>query len=120
MPEPQTTAAAMIGGSVATLTGTILGMHADALVIGCGCSLAALLHLPPMPRLRALGTVAANTLIAGVFAPSLALAATAQAAWLAALGEAPLRSTAAGAIGLLGQVAIPVLFRFIQRKGESA
>lgn len=121
MAEPH----ALAGGSVlalgtVTLTGTILGLHYDALAIGFFSALVALLHMPT-PRgdrslLRVFSLVAGASFLAGVFAPTAGLAMRNYFPWSAALGDDMLRITAAALIGASVHMAIPLVFAFAAKK----
>ena len=123
MAEPHatlTTGAGLALGTV-TLTGTILGRHYDALLIGFFAALVALLHLPApageqRTLLRVFSLVVGASFLAGVFAPVTALAAENYLPWTAQLGRDALRMTSAAVIGAGVHVAIPLLFAFAQRK----
>lgn len=127
MAEPHATLAggsALALGTV-TLTGTVLGLHYDALAIGFFAALVALLHMPPpegaRPILRVFALVAGSSFMAGIFAPVTALAAENYLPWTAALGPDLLRITSAALIGASVHVAIPLVFAFAKRKaGEQA
>lgn len=115
MPEPGTagTGAAIALGAV-TLTGSVLGLHYDALAIGFVAALFALLHTAPdpdLPRtpLRVFAFVAAGSFAAALFAP---LAAVAVREYLDVVGKVDaevLRMCCAGVIGATINAAIPAL-----------
>lgn len=122
MAEPHATAAgtALALGTI-TLTGTIMGMHYDALGAGFIAALVALLHMPPKDGEqrtvgRVFALVAGASFLAGIFAPLTAAAATAYLPWTTTLGADLLRVSAAAVIGLTAQVAIPLAFAFIARR----
>lgn len=122
MTEPHVT----LGGSAlalgtVTLTGTVLGMHYDALIIGFVAALVATLHLPPRDGQartpwRVFSLVAGASFLAGIFAPATAQAATAYLPWMAALGGDLLRITSAAVIGASANVAIPLAITWATRK----
>ncbi len=111
------TSAAIVGGAV-TLTGTVMGMHIDALVGGFGGGLVALLHLPEMPHGKKFFSIAAATFLGGVLAPMAIAAGAASFDWLTSIKQTPLRMAAGALIGLFAQVGIPILFSVARRKGE--
>lgn len=122
MAEPHSTAggAALALGTV-TVTGTILGMHYDALAVGFVAALIALLHLPPRPEERRTparvgALVAGAAFLAGIFAPITASAATTYLPWTAGIGADLLRVTAAAVIGATAHVALPLVFGLLARK----
>lgn len=117
---------AVIAGSglalgAVTLTGTILGMHYDALAVGFFAALVAVLHMPPREGdkrtpLHVFWLISAGSFMAGLFAPATAQAAQAYLPWLAALDRDTQRITAAGVIGVTVNVAIPLLYAVMTRK----
>lgn len=115
MSEPTSTAAgAGIALGAVTITGTILGMHYDALLVGFIAALLALMHLPPdeaQPKtpLRVFAFVAAGSFVAGVFAPAAALAAADQIELLRKLEPGLLRIMAAAAIGATLHLVLPAV-----------
>ena len=119
-PHATLTGAGLALGTV-TLTGTIFGMHYDALAIGFVAALVALLHLPPREGQartpwRVFSLVAGASFLAGIFAPATAQAATAYLPWVAALGPDLLRVTSAAVIGVSAHVVIPLAFAWLARK----
>lgn len=122
MAEPHSTAigAGLALGTV-TLTGTLIGMHYDALTIGFIAALVALLHMPPRDGKgrtpwRVFSLVTGASFLAGVFAPATALAAQAYLPWAAALSVDVLRISAAAVIGASANVALPLAFGWLIRK----
>jgi len=122
MAEPNSTAvgAGLALGTV-TLTGTIFGMHYDALAIGFVAALVALLHMPPRDGeartpWRVFSLVGGASFLAGIFAPATAQAATAYLPWVAALGADLLRVTSAAVIGASANVLIPLAITWATRK----
>jgi hypothetical protein len=127
MAEPHSTAIGVgLAFGTVTLTGTIFGMHYDALGIGFVAALVALLHMPPRDGQsrtpwRVFSLVAGASFLAGVFAPATAQAATAYLPWVAAMGPDLLRVTSAAVIGASANVVIPLGFAWLARKaGEQA
>jgi hypothetical protein len=122
MAEPNATAAgAVLALGTVTLTGTILGMHYDALAVGFVAALIALLHMPekngaPRSPLRVFSLVAGAAFLAGMLSPVAAVAATNYLPWTAALGRDVLRLAAAAMIGVGVHVAIPLSFSWLTRK----
>ena len=119
-PHATLTGAGLALGTV-TLTGTIFGMHYDALAIGFVAALVALLHMPPRDGQartpwRVFSLVAGASFIAGVFAPATAQAATAYLPWVASLGADLLRVTSAAIIGATANVGLPLVFGWMARK----
>lgn len=122
MTEPHVTlgGTALTLGTV-TLTGTVLGMHYDALVIGFVAALVATMHLPPRDGeartpWRVLSLVGGASFLSGIFAPVTAQAATAYLPWAASLGADLLRVTSAAVIGASANVMIPLAITWATRK----
>lgn len=114
-PTSSTVGIAIAAGTI-TLSGSILGVHYDALLAGFFGGLVSLSYLPATSIARIAGTVAASALLAGFFAPVISMAAMNYFAWLAGTGDHTRIATAAG-IGLCAQVAIPAVFNWIRLKG---
>lgn len=115
MSEPATTAtgAGLALGAV-TITGTVLGLHIDALLLGLAAALSALMLLPPdggPPRTpwRVFAFVASASFAAGVFAPLVALIAADELETLRRLDPAVLRGMSAVAIGATVHLLLPAL-----------
>lgn len=107
-----------LGATAITLTGSILGMQYDALTIGLLGGLSALMHLPPIEsKLSKFWSVAASSIMGGLFSPLVAAAAVNFFPWVANLGDKPVQLASAFCIGLTAQVGIPVAFGIMQRKG---
>lgn len=120
MPEPHTTAAgATVALGVVTVTGSVLGIHYDALMGGLGGGLVTLLWLGRRPFLHALGATLASAFLAGVFAP-LAIAAAGQyAPWTTPAGPDNSRVMVAAMIGLLVPLVpllAPLAVAFVRRR----
>jgi len=117
MAEPtSSTAGIAIAAGTITLSGSILGVHYDALLAGFFGGLVSLSYLPAMSIARIAGTVAASALTAGFFAPVVASGAANYFSYLAGIGD-PLRIATAAGIGLCAQVLVPSVFSYIRRKG---
>ena len=127
MPEPAATT--VTGGTWAlgaiTLSGSILGLHYDAMLIGFVASMVALLNLsppldPPRTPLRVFGFVLSAAFLAGVFAPALASALRLNIDWLSALPDAALRPICAALIGGGGHIVIPLMIAALRRRARAA
>ena len=114
-PTSSTAGIALAAGAI-TLSGSVLGVHYDALLAGFFGGLVSLSYLPAMSIPRTAWSVAAAALLAGLFAPVLSIASANYFTWLAGTGGQLRIATAAG-IGLCAQVAIPALFTWIRKKG---
>lgn len=124
MSEPTITGSAVALGAV-TITGSILGLHYDAMLIGFVAALVALMHLPPAdgePRTpgRVFVFVASAAFLAGVFAPALALLARTHLDWLASMPDAALRPMCAALIGGGGHMLVPMALAALRRRGGAA
>lgn len=109
-------AGAAIAGGAITITGSILGVHYDALLAGFAGGLVSLSFLPSMTVWRSAYSVAASSLLAGFFAPAIALAMANYFPWLASLGDY-LRITSAAFIGVSAQAFIPIMLAWARAKG---
>ncbi len=122
MAEPaQTILTGVAPAAAATGLGMLLGMHADALLIGFMAGLVALMHVPPKPGartpLRVFALVAGSAFLSGIFAPLVAAATVNYFQWAAAVGSDSLRFAAAAAIG--GGVHLPIVRkRFFNGEGQ--
>lgn len=120
MAEPaSSTAGIAIAAGTITLTGSILGVHYDALLAGFAGGLVALSYLPAMTVPRIAGTVIAASLMAGFFAPMTAAGALNFFPWMNGTGDS-LRLAMAAGIGIFGQALIPYGFGYLRRKSNVA
>ena len=111
MAEPSSSAAVAAGGlATAAAIGDALGIDGQALLWGAAGGLLLLSVQPPMPRVRALVTIAAAALTAGALTELLTH-------WAGVyLPTAPPRGLAHGVaflLGLLAQRSIPVLIESV-------
>lgn len=117
MAEPaSSTAGVTIAAGTITLTGSILGVHYDALLAGFFGGLVSLSYLPPMPVLKIAGTVASSSILAGFFAPLVAVMAMHYMPWVSGAGGG-LRLACAAGIGLTAQAVIPAVLNAIRKRG---
>lgn len=114
-PASSTASIAFAAGTI-TLTGSILGVHYDALLAGFFGGLVALSYLPAMPPMRIAGTVVAASLMAGFFAPIIAVGAANYFPWLVGTGDS-LRIAMAAGLGIFGQSLIPIALGYLRKKG---
>lgn len=108
MAEP---AASAVGGIViaagtVVFSGTILGVHYDALLAGFFGGLLSLSVLPAMSRWKIACSVGGSSLMAGFFAPIFAAAALNYFPWLLAVGDLT-RMSCAVVIGVCWQPLLP-------------
>ncbi|HYD58979.1 MAG TPA: hypothetical protein VEC35_01395 [Noviherbaspirillum sp.] len=118
MAEPaSSTVGVTIAAGTITLTGSILGVHYDALLAGFFGGLVSLSYLPSMPALKIAGTVASSSILAGFFAPVIAAAAVHYFPWLVGTGGGVRMACAAG-LGLTAQVLIPAGLNWLRKQGD--
>jgi hypothetical protein len=115
-PASSTAAGVAIAAGTITLTGSILGVHYDALTAGLFGGLVSLSYLPAMPAPRIAGSVAASSLFAGFFAPAIAAGMVNYFPWLGGMGDYTRIATAA-ALGISSQAIIPASLAWIRAKG---
>lgn len=106
MAEPAAPGIAIAAGAI-TITGSIFGVHYDALLAGFAGGLVSLSYLPHMPPMRIAGSVATSALLAGFFAPIVGAAAVNYLPWIATVGADVVRISSAAALGLCWQVVLP-------------
>ena len=137
MAEPvHSTTLAGVAVATGTVTlGTIMGLQADALLFGLFGGLVTMLLMGPIAAppwlLAALGmrgativmlgaTLGIAAFLAGVFSPVVLPVALDHLPALAKVNAESLRLAASSAIGIVSQVALPVLLRLIERRGGQA
>lgn len=107
MAEPAaSTAGIAIAAGTITLTGSIFGVQYDVLLAGFFGGLVSLSYLPAMSPWKIVGSVAGSSILAGYFAPVVAVAGLNFFPWLGGIGDFT-RVAAAAALGLCWQVALP-------------
>lgn len=122
MAEPASSVVAGFGAAAITLTGTILGIHYDAIVLALLGGLAALPYMPTTATaLQRFLPVISATLFGSVGAPfATAVGLHYFHDILIQVGEMPLRTGLAFLLGLFAQVAIPAAMAALKRKGDAA
>lgn len=115
-PASSTAAGVAIAAGAITLSGSILGVHYDALLAGFAGGLVWLTFQPSMPAVRIASSMVASSLIAGFFAPLAAVGAVNFFPWLSEVGDS-LRMAAAAGLGIGAQVIVPALLNLIREKG---
>lgn len=105
MNEP-TTSITIATGSVA-LTGAVLGLQYDALLLGLLGGLVALQHLGPMSRTAMAASLAAAAVFAAAMSPVAVGAAAEYAPWTAKLKPDVARIALAFGLGLASQTIVP-------------
>lgn len=108
-PAGSTASIALAAGTI-TLSGSVFGVQYDALLAGFFGGLVSLSYLPPMSAWKIVGTVAGSALLAGFFAPVLAVAALHYFPWLLGVGDFA-RLAGGAALGIAAQVLIPAGLR---------
>ncbi|WP_157691542.1 restriction endonuclease [Noviherbaspirillum autotrophicum] len=117
MAEPVSpTAGLAIAAGTITLSGTFLGVHYDALLAGFFGGLVSLSYLPSMPKSKIASTVASSSILAGYFAPVIAITVQHYFSFLEGVGDFMRLASAAG-LGVSAQVVIPVALNWIRTKG---
>jgi hypothetical protein len=107
MAEPViSTASVVIAAGTITLSGSVFGVQYDALLAGFLGGLVSLLYLPPMSAWKMAGSVGCSALVAGFFAPVIAVAALHYLPWLHSVGDF-MRLAGGAALGIAAQVLIP-------------
>ncbi len=116
MTEPHATGAAIAGAAI-TFSGSVIGMHFDALLAGFAGGLVALSFLPgPLSAGRVAATLLSSSLLAGFFAQLVAYGAFAYLPWTQPMGDF-MRVAAAGGLGIASQTLIPAVLRWIDKRG---
>lgn len=111
MAEPaSSTAIIAIAAGTITLSGSVFGMQYDALLAGFLGGLVSLSYLSPMSVLKMVGTVSSSALLAGFFAPVIAVAALHYWPWLQSVGDF-VRIAGGAALGIGAQVLVPAGLR---------
>ncbi|MBI3229538.1 MAG: hypothetical protein HYZ45_04935 [Burkholderiales bacterium] len=108
------TGIALATGAI-TVSGSIIGVQYDALLVGLAGGLISLSYLPPMPKLKVASTIFTSVMVAGFFAPVAEAIVAKYAPWMNA-GN-PLRMALAFALGICAQRLIPLLVSWVQKKG---
>lgn len=120
-----TSAAAAAAGMI-TVTGGVLGMHYDALIMGFLGGLAWISYVPPKHDpahpifvfLKAAGTLFTSTIAAGAFASILAAVAVKNVSGVDTVDQLLVRSASAFAIGLLVHAGLPIFLTFLRGKAQ--
>lgn len=107
MTEPTSSSITIATGSVA-LSGAVLGLQYDALLLGLFGGLVALQHLGPMTRGAMASSLAAASIFAAAVSPVAIGAAAEYAPWTARLAPTAARVAAAFLLGLAAQTVIPL------------
>lgn len=116
-PASSTAAGVAIAAGAITLTGTIFGVHYDALLGGFFGGLVSLSYMPCTSIRRVAGSVGTSSILAGFFAPIAAAAGSNYFPWVASLGGFT-RIASAVCIGLFAHAVIPAVFKRINKEGE--
>lgn len=119
-PASSSVAGVAIATGAITLTGSVFGLQYDALLCGLFGGLIALMHLEISSRWNMAFSLGSSALLAGMFSPVAVAGSLNYVDWLQTVHPTALRMAAAGAIGLFGQVLIPIVMAFLRRKGSEA
>lgn len=118
MSDPASTTGVALAALSITVTGSVLGVQYDALLIGFAGGLVALSFLPSMTWGKVAGSVFTSSVLAGFFAPIAAAAAKNYLPWLVVVGDA-LRIASAAAIGVSAQALVPLALNYLRQKREA-
>ena len=118
-PASNTVAAVAIATGAITLSGSIIGMQYDALLVGLFGGLISLMHLPPMGAWKMAGTLFSAVIMAGLISPFGVEAAHAYLDWTAKVPNNVVRLASALVIGIIAQAAIPLLLRLLAKASGS-
>lgn len=126
-PVSSTVSGITVATGAITLTGSIFGLQYDALLIGLFGGLIALMHLPGnavaskvRQVLSTSGSLFTAAVMGALFSPVASAAALDYLNFTKALGPDVLRLAMACALGLISKVAIPLIFKLIEKKGAAA
>lgn len=123
MPEPTSSSiggGALIAAGAVTITGSILGMQYDALLLGLFGGLVSLMFLPAMTPYKVAGTLFTASVFGAMGSPFAPAAAAQYAQFLLQPGPTPLRLFAALAIGLFVQFVIGAVIKRLAKEGGAA
>lgn len=123
MAEPNSSAVAgvAIATGAITLSGSVLGLQADALLFGLFGGLLWLMHeSKPMSKARMAGTLAAAALVAGMGAPIAIAWLLDSFPWVATVPREALRDACAAGVGFAAQWLLPFLMGKLQSKAGGA
>lgn len=113
--EPASQTAITLSVGTVAVTGTLLGMHYDALLFGLFGSLIMLSRVEQTSRLAALGNIGTSMLVAGVGSPILSVLAITHFEMFRALGEVT-DHAAALLLGAGWQVGIPTAWAWVKNR----
>jgi hypothetical protein len=123
MPEPTSSSiggGAILAAGAVTITGSILGMQYDALLVGLFGGLVSLMFLPAMPPFKVAGTLFTASVFGAIGSPLAPAVAAKYADFLVQAGPTPLRLFAALAIGLFVQFLIGAVIKRLAKEGGAA
>lgn len=116
-------AAATAAGMI-TVTGGVLGMHYDALIMGFLGGLAWLSYSPQVEErmlyLKTAGILFTSTMMAGAFASVGAAVAAESIQGVKQVDQVLLRSAAGFALGLFAHAGIPFFINWLRRKSQAS
>lgn len=120
MAEPTTsTGGVALAAGAITITGSIVGLQLDALIMGLCGGLISLMFLAPLPPLRVAGTLFTAALAGGAASPfAPALLAKYAAEIVAITGTTPPRIACALAVGILAQWLIAAAVKRVQKQAD--
>ena len=118
MTDPASATGASLAAGAITLTGSILGVHFDALLLGFIGGLVVLSFLPKMTIKAVFWTLFSSSVLGGVLAPISASTLCHFFSFLDTSGDS-VRMASALLIGVGAQTIIPVFLKYLGRKGSA-
>lgn len=114
MAEPTTVTVGTVAAAagIITLTGSVFGLHYDALLIGLFGGLISLMHVSAGSKVRTAGTLASAAVCAAVLSP-IAFPIYSALDWLPKVPMDSIRIPAAFLIGLGSQVGVPLALEYL-------
>lgn len=117
-PTSSTSGVALATGAI-TITGSVIGLQLDALIMGLCGGLISLMFLAAMPPLRVAGTLFTAALAGGAASPFAPALLTKYAAEIVAItGTTPPRMATALAVGVLAQWIIAAAVKRVKQQGR--
>lgn len=110
---------ALHGSLVVTVTGTILGAHVDALLIGLMAAVLVTILMPAIDsRAKAFAAVLLSSMAAGYLSPVLVPWVAGHVDHASGASTESIRLLLAGVIGSAGPVLVPIAIKRLRQKAE--
>jgi hypothetical protein len=119
MPDPASITGASLAAGAITITGSILGVHYDALLLGFAGGIVVLSFLPKMTIRGVFTSLFTSSILGGVLAPVADSTIKHMFNYLDTAGDS-LRMASALLIGVGAQTAIPLFIKWIEKRGSNA